>query len=127
HGVAITYAAITEGLPLVNGALSPSLFSRAAARIGFNSHLVQQPLSRINSVLLPCVLLLKNNKACILQSLNPATQCAVVVMPELSMQAAELSFEELAEVYTGFTLYTRSEFKPEPSSRPSAATQRKGH
>ena len=127
HGIATTYAAVTEGLPLVNGALSPSLFSRAAARIGFNSHLVQQPLSRIHSVLLPCVLLLKNNKACILQSLNPATQRAVVVMPELSMQATELSLEELAEVYTGFALYTRSEFKPEPSSRPSAATQRKGH
>ena len=127
HGISTTYAAITEGLPLVNGALSPSLFSRAVARIGFNSHLVQQPVSRINTVLLPCVLLLKNNKACILQSLNPATQRAVVVMPELSMQATELSFEELAEVYTGYTLYTRSEFKPEPSPRPSAATERKGH
>ena len=127
HGISTTYAAITEGLPLVNGALSPSLFSRAVARIGFNSHLVQQPVSRINTVLLPCVLLLNNNRACILQSLNPATQRAVVVMPELSMQATELSFEELVEVYTGFTLYTRSEFKPEPSPRPSAATERKGH
>ncbi len=127
HGVSTTYHAITEGLPLVNGAITPSLFSRAAARVGFNSHLVQQPLGKINRLLLPCVLLLKDNKACILQSLNKDTQRAIVVFPELSMQASELALAELAEAYAGFTLYSRPEFKPEASTQPSAATVRQGH
>lgn len=127
HSFTTTYAALTEGLPLVNGAITPSLFSRAAARVGFNSNLVQQPLNKIAKVLLPCVLLLKDNKACVLQTLDWQTQRAVVIFPELSMQATELTIEELAEVYTGFTLYCRAEFKPEPSAQPSAATQRQGH
>ncbi|MDY0208113.1 MAG: ABC transporter transmembrane domain-containing protein, partial [Pseudomonas sp.] len=127
HSVTTTYAALTEGLPLVSGAITPSLFSRAAARVGFNSNLVQQPLNKIAKVLLPCVLLLKDNKACVLQTLDWQTQRAVVIFPELSMQATELTIEELAEVYTGFTLYCRAEFKPEPSAQPSAATQRQGH
>ncbi len=127
HGVTTTYAAMTEGLPLVNGCLSPSLFSRAAARIGFNSHVMQQPLNNINTVLLPCVLLLKDNKACVLQQLDKESKRAVVVFPELSMQASELSFEELNEAYGGFTLYSRPEFKPEPSAQPNTATQRQGH
>lgn len=127
HGVTTTYAAITEGLPLVNGAVTPSLFSRAAARIGFTSHLQQQALAKINTVLLPCVLLLKDNKACILQTLNTDTKRAVVVFPELSMQPTELALEQLVEVYSGIVIYCRAQFKPEPSTRPSAATLRQGH
>lgn len=127
HGVTTTYAAMTEGLPLVNGAITPSLFSRAAERIGFNSHLVQQPLSKINTLVLPCVLLLTDNKACILQALDRDTKRAVVVFPELSMQATELSIEELNEAYAGVTFYSRPEYKPEPSTQPSAASLRQGH
>lgn len=127
HGVTTTYAAITEGLPLVNGALTPSLFSRAVARIGLTSHLQQQPLAKINTLLLPCVLLLKDNKACILQTLNTDTQRAVVVFPELSMQSTELALAELVEAYTGVAIYSRADFKPEPSAQPSAATVRQGH
>lgn len=127
HGVTTTYAAITEGLPLVNGAITPSLFSRAVARIGFTSHLQQQSLAKINTLLLPCVLLLKDNKACILQTLNKDKKRAVVVFPELSMQSTELALEELVEAYSGVAIYSRAEFKPEPSAQPSAATQRQGH
>lgn len=127
HGVTTTYAAITEGLPLVNGAITPSLFSRAVARIGFTSHLQQQSLAKINTLLLPCVLLLKDNKACILQTLNKDKKRAVVVFPELSMQSTELAIEELVEAYSGVAIYSRAEFKPEPSAQPSAATQRQGH
>ena len=127
HGVTTTYAAITEGLPLVNGALTPSLFSRAVARIGLTSHLQQQPLAKINTLLLPCVLLLKDNKACILQTLNTDTQRAVVVFPELSMQSTELALAELVEAYTGVAIYSHADFKPEPSAQPSAATVRQGH
>lgn len=127
HGVTTTYAAITEGLPLVNGAITPSLFSRAVARIGFTSHLQQQSLAKINTLLLPCVLLLKDNKACILQTLNKDKKRAVVVFPELSMQSTELALEELVEAYSCVAIYSRAEFKPEPSAQPSAATQRQGH
>lgn len=127
HGINTSYDAITEGLPLVNGCLTPSIFARAAMRIGLSSHLTQQSLQKINTLLLPCILVLNNNKACILQSLNWETKQAVVVFPELSMQSSEIALDELREAYTGYALYCRTEFKPEPSSNPNAATQRHGH
>src|SRR5687768_480432 len=57
---------LSAGLPLVQGRLTPRLFIRAAERAGFSAHIVHRPLGEISKLVLPVVLLLKNNQACIL-------------------------------------------------------------
>jgi ATP-binding cassette subfamily C protein LapB len=40
HGISATREALVSALPLSNGALAPSVFSRAASRLGFVSRVV---------------------------------------------------------------------------------------
>ena len=54
------------GLPLEGGRLSPALFERAALRAGLSSRIVRQTLDHIEPALLPAVLLLDGEQACVL-------------------------------------------------------------
>ena len=126
HGITTTQDALTEGLPLVNGRLTPSLFARAARRTGLQAELVQTPLQRLNPLLLPCVLILKDNRACILHDLDSGQGSATVLMPELGMQGKTLSLQELQEQYAGYAFYCNHpvQLKQEGSQEPVA---REGH
>ena len=59
-------ASLTERLPLVRNCLTPALFIRAAQRAGLAAEVNKLPLSSINDLALPAVLLLKDGDACIL-------------------------------------------------------------
>ena len=48
HGRPSTRAALSAGLPLENGCLTPSLFARAAARAGLSSKIVRRALPDID-------------------------------------------------------------------------------
>ena len=71
------------GLP-VEKQLTPGLFSRASARVGLISKIVSKPLEKLNPALLPAVLLLDNNEACLLMGWNLEKDQARVVYPDLS-------------------------------------------
>ena len=58
HGRPSTRAALSAGLPLEGGCLTPSLFARAAARGGLSSRIVRRKLGAIDAALLPVFLLL---------------------------------------------------------------------
>ena len=66
HGRPSTHAALTAGLPLPKRGLTPSLFVRAAQRAGFSSKLVRRDLEKIDAALLPVILLLEGDEACVL-------------------------------------------------------------
>ncbi len=53
---------LAAGLPLVNGCLTPELFSRAAERAGLKSKLMHRPLDKISPLTLPVILLLKDGR-----------------------------------------------------------------
>src|SRR5690606_19852713 len=59
-------AALAAGLPVKDSGIAPDLFERAAERIGLSASPVKKPLKKIDSIDLPCVLLLKNRQACVL-------------------------------------------------------------
>ena len=69
---------LSAGLPLDKGRLTPDLFGRAAERAGLNIKLVQRPLDKISPLTLPAVLLLKDQRACILRSRAAAGMCQVI-------------------------------------------------
>jgi ATP-binding cassette subfamily C protein LapB len=111
HGRPSTRAALVAGLPLENGSLSPSLFGRAAGRAGLSAKVVRRPLARIDDLLLPAVLLLNNEEACVLLGWDEAGQSARLLFPETGQGSVLLSREALAERYTGIAIFARPHFR----------------
>lgn len=110
HGRPSTRAALSAGLPLENGCLTPSLFARAAARAGLSSRIVRRALDGIDSVLLPVILLLKGDQACVLLGWNESGDTAQLLFPETGQGAIVMSRQELAERYMGIALFARPRF-----------------
>ncbi|MFK5987045.1 MAG: type I secretion system permease/ATPase [Pseudomonadota bacterium] len=103
--------ALRAGLPLVDNRLTPELFSRAAKRAGFKSHIVQRPLHKVPSIVLPAVIILKNNQACVLESLDIKNNTATVIQPVANDSVhVNLTVDELKEQYAGFTIFVNREF-----------------
>jgi len=57
---------LTAGLPLEGGRLTPDLFIRAAASVGFMADYIERDVESITSMVLPVVLELTENRACVL-------------------------------------------------------------
>jgi ATP-binding cassette subfamily C protein LapB len=102
--------ALTAGLPLEGGRLTPELALRAAERAGLSARLVRQPLDRISDLTLPCVLLLDDRSACVLVELLPDERARVAV-PESGGGAIELPLADIAERYAGHALFARPQVR----------------
>ncbi len=110
HGRPSTRAALSAGLPLESGCLTPSLFARAATRAGLSSKIVRRALAGIDNILLPVILLLKGDQACVLLHWNEAGDTAQLLFPETGQGEITLSRNELAERYMGIALFSRPRF-----------------
>lgn len=110
HGRPSTRAALSAGLPLNGVGLTPSLFSRAASRVGFASKVVRRPLDKIDKALLPVVLLLNGNEACVLLQWN-VDGSAQLLFPETGQGSVSLSRDEVLARYTGIAIFTRPHFR----------------
>jgi ATP-binding cassette subfamily C protein LapB len=111
HGRPSTRAALVAGLPLENGVLTPSLFARAASRSGLSAKLVRRALERIDEVLLPAVLLLKNEEACVLLGWDESGENARLLFPETGQGSVQLSRVELQARYAGVAIFARPHFR----------------
>ncbi len=112
HGAPSTRAALTAGLPIEKGGvLTPSLFGRAAARAGLSSKVVKQPLENVQSALLPAILLLKGNTACVFLGWDESKKQARVLFPESGQGVVPLSRQELTERYLGVAIFARPHFR----------------
>lgn len=111
HGRPSTRAALSAGLPLSKEGLTPSLFARAAAHAGFSSKVVRRALDKIDAALLPVILLLENNEACLLQGWSEDGTSAQLLLPDAAQGAVTLSREELAARYSGVAIFSRPHFR----------------
>ena len=110
--------ALTIGLPVKDGEeielfslkSSKSLFSRAASRAGFASTLVRKDLDQISPLVLPCILMLRGKKACILQSFSEDKKMANIITPDLSTGTSTIETSKLKDYYL------KREFVPEDTS-----------
>ena len=105
HHITCTRESLTAGLPLEAHQLTPALFSRAAKRAGLVSKIAQRDLAQLNKALFPAVLLLQDNQACVLLSLDG--EVAQVLYPELGEAVIEVPLAELSAHYTGRAIYVR--------------------
>lgn len=115
NGRPATRAALSAGLPLEDGRLTPTLFSRAAARAGLSARMMKKSLSDIDLSLLPVVLLLNDNQACVLLGWEGKDgkpgENAQVLFPETGQGVVSLPREELARRYAGITIFARPHFR----------------
>jgi ATP-binding cassette subfamily C protein LapB len=90
------------------------LFPRAAERIGFVARVAEVALGDLNAALLPAVLLLRDEHACVIYSLDPEASTASVVFPELGTvdRRVDVSLAELDGRYLGQAIYCRPAYRP---------------
>lgn len=98
--------ALVAGLPLVNNQLTPDLFVRAAARAGLTAQIVKRPLAKITAPVLPAVLLLNDQKACIVVEFTK-NHHVKVVYPETGAGVTEIPLRQLNKMYSGYAIYLR--------------------
>lgn len=107
----MTPDALLAGLPLPDGQLTPGVFRRAAIRAGLASRISKRPLTSIREELLPAILLLKDNDACVLLGWNDDRSKARVLFSEAGQGESEISLERLEEGYAGHCIFARPRFR----------------
>jgi len=97
HGQPVSAEALTAGLPLEDGRLTPALASRAAERAGLAARVVKVALDEIKQAALPVILLMQDRGACVLVKRNGDE--AHTVLPELpeAVRTAPLAERVIAE------------------------------
>ena len=103
---------LVAGLPLVHNRLTPELFNRAARRADLESKIVYRPLRRIPPLILPVVLILNDNQACILEKLDLEKQEASIIQPVSGEHTTRIiSLDELEKLYSGYAFFISRGFQ----------------
>lgn len=108
-GIATTPEALSAGLPLEGSCLTPALLPRAAARAGLTAKLARRSLQALRPGLLPVILLLKGNQACILLEWLH-TGDARIRFPENGESSDVLTRAELEAQFAGIVFFVRPIF-----------------
>ncbi|MCK5666884.1 MAG: type I secretion system permease/ATPase, partial [Thiotrichaceae bacterium] len=118
---------LISGLPLVNNVLTPELFSRAVKRAGIESKIIKRSLDRFSHLVLPAVLVLKDNHACVLEHIDQEKNQARIIQPINSGEHNTLliSIDKLSELYSGYAFFTSQEFQFDSRSPELLVTQKK--
>ncbi|GIU37460.1 type I secretion system permease/ATPase [Shewanella schlegeliana] len=101
---------LAAGLPMQGHVLTPELLPQAASRAGLAAKLSRKGLNEISPILLPCILLLKDKKACLLRELDIEKDRAVIQLPETGGEET-LSIEELEALYVGYLFLVKQEYR----------------
>ncbi|MBT8430062.1 MAG: type I secretion system permease/ATPase, partial [Gammaproteobacteria bacterium] len=103
HDLPASEFAVTSGLPLEGGRLSPSMFDRAARRVGLRAQVVQRDLNALDGLVTPAVLLLDDDRAGLL--LRPVSDGeARLLLPENPEAEVCLGMDELEALYSGYAI-----------------------
>ena len=107
EGRQITADALRAGLPLVDGRLTPDLVPRAAERAELSARLVKRELQDISALVLPAILLLEKQQACILLGLDEAGEAAKVIQPESGTGEVDIPLDRLRDAYSGYAIFIK--------------------
>ena len=116
----ISIDALISGLPIEPGKPGPELFSiksskglfsRVAKRAGFAARLIKRDLEQLSGLLLPCILVLNERNACVLESIDKENNRARVIYPEVSDGEEWVDLDLLKDEYMGFAYLLKREFK----------------
>ncbi len=126
HGSASTAEALVGGLPLEDGRLTPSLVQRAASRAGLASRLVERSARAVEPALLPAIVLLRDERACVLVGWSADGSEATVIYPQLNEAAVVVPAAELLADEAGSVIVCRPRFRFDQRT-PRTGTSERGH
>lgn len=101
----ISKESLLSGLPIECENITPDLFKRAANRAGLIATFKQKQLGEISNLVLPCILILKNQQACLLQEIDFENQQAKLILPDQEEGQALISLEALQQDFEGYVVY----------------------
>ncbi len=136
HNRPISVEALISGLPVKPGTDGPELFSidspkglfsRVAERAGFASRLIHRELDKLSRLLLPCILVLRNGNACILESIDRKNRRAKVIFPEIGEGEEWLELDQLKQEYLGYAFLLKKELQQDATAQKAASTDSSGH
>ena len=105
-GKPISMERLKAGLPEEGDVGKTSVCLRAAIQSGMNAKIVyRKNLKNISSLTLPCILLLKDNGACVFVSKDKDN--AKVIFPEVGNTAISVSIKKFNEEFTGYVIFGR--------------------
>jgi ATP-binding cassette subfamily C protein LapB len=110
YGVATSKDALVSGLPLRDGKMTPELLKRSADRVNLAVTILKKPLNQIRQEFLPAILLLKDEQACVITKLDPASNQAGVIYPELGETELMIPLSELAERSLGYLIVAKLKY-----------------
>lgn len=125
HGKPYTAQALSNGLPLVDQRLTPSLLARAAARAQFSTRIVQRSLDDVPQGLLPAILILHGDRACLL--LRALESGRFLLQYPESESPVEVEAQVLQQDYAGLMCFVRPQFRFEPRSVQQGMEPRSSH
>jgi ATP-binding cassette subfamily C protein LapB len=102
YGEPVSVHALTAGLPLDNGRMTPALAVRAAERAGLRARIATIRLADLKAEHLPAILLTDDRDACVLIEMNG--ERARVIVPEAAQAPRDVAIHELAASYSGHAL-----------------------
>ncbi|MDO6423049.1 type I secretion system permease/ATPase [Saccharophagus degradans] len=114
---------LVSGLPLHEGRLTPELLVRAASRIDMKASVVERTIDQISNLVLPAILILKDNQALVLLDIVDNNSVAQVYCPEQDVEQ-EISIPDLLQQYTGLAIYIKPETQYEARALHDIAPKR---
>ena len=115
----VSAESLVEGLPfdpteekqrLFSVKSSNSNFSRAAQRAGFSSSLQHRPIASIPTVVLPVILILKYDSACVLTDISFEDRRATVIIPSIDDAPRNISLDKLKADYLGYVFFLKRQY-----------------
>lgn len=93
---------------------SKSMFSRAAARAGLKTTIIEKPIKNILSLQLPVILFLSNENSCILDSFNEDKTKAKIIFPGVDDPLEDwVDIEKLEAEYLGYAFMLKKAYEYE--------------
>jgi ATP-binding cassette subfamily C protein LapB len=120
HGRAATRTVLTAGLPLTDGKLTPDVMGRAAKRADLATRVSKQPIDSIDNFLLPAILFLNHDSACVLRSVDSDGNCTLM-SPETGGGSVTVPRQTLESRYSGVCALVAPQIRFDaraPSPRP---------
>jgi len=102
-------------------------FSRAAAKAGFKSQLQKRKLEDIPSIVLPAILVLKNDNACVLLAIDTEGGVAQVIAPTVDKNPMEIDLVKLSEEYLGYVFFLKRGYEGFGENKLVNVVAKKGH
>ena len=115
HARPVNTEGAIQGLPVIDGSLTPELFTKAAARCGFESKIVNRSIRQLHSATLPVVLLMEGNEAVILTERVGKNRGKVIVLSTGS-GTQEVDLKELEISYSGIAIMVKPSYEFEGRS-----------